>query len=119
MTIAQVQVLAVGEGIPVVPQLDDYAESSTDWREVEHRARLTGGRAVAGVWEGEPGFVRIPKWPYDEICVIQKGRIAIEDAAGHRREFGAGEAFLVPAGFDGWWHTLEPTRKIFVGVDPR
>jgi uncharacterized cupin superfamily protein len=68
---------------------------------------------------GEPGSVRIPVWPYDEVCVIQSGRVAIQDASGRRRVFGAGEAFVVPAGFDGWWHTLEPTRKVFVGIAPR
>jgi uncharacterized cupin superfamily protein len=119
MPIEQVQVLAAGEGTPVVPPLSDYAETSPGWTEVEHRARLTAGHTVAGYWTGEPGSVRIPEWPYDEVCVIFDGRVAIEDADGSRREFGAGDAFVVPAGFDGWWHTLEPTSKVFVGVAPR
>lgn len=119
MPIDQVQILAPGHGTPVTPPTTDYAEASAGWREVEHRARLTDPGQLAGAWEGRPGSVRIPVWPYDEVCVIQSGRVAIEDAAGARREFGPGEAFLVPAGFDGWWHTLEPTRKVFVGITPR
>jgi uncharacterized cupin superfamily protein len=119
MPIDEVQVLAPGRGDRVVPPATDYAETTSDWREVEHRARLTGDHTVAGAWEGEPGSVRIPVWPYDEVCVIQSGRVAIEDASGGRREFGPGEAFVVPAGFDGWWHTLEPTRKVFVGLGAR
>ncbi|WP_310741200.1 cupin domain-containing protein [Microbispora sp. H10670] len=63
--------------------------------------------------------MRIRHWPYDEVCVIQTGRVAIEDADGGRVEFGPGAAFLMPAGFDGRWHTLEPTCKIFVGVSAR
>ena len=116
MAIEQIQILVPGEGTAVVPPASDYAEATEGWAEVEHRARLTGGRSVAGAWEGEPGSVRIPHWPYDEVCVVQEGRVAIEDGRGERREFGPGEAFVVPAGFDGWWHTLEPTRKIFVGI---
>lgn len=119
MPIDQVQVLAPGEGTWVVPPASDYAEVTPDWREVEHRASLTGDCAIVGAWEGEPGSVRIPVWPYDEVCVIQSGRVAIEDDDGQRREFGAGEAFVVPAGFDGWWHTLEPTQKVFVGISAR
>ncbi|NUP50543.1 MAG: DUF861 domain-containing protein [Catenulispora sp.] len=118
-SIEQIQILAPGSGTPVVPSVGDYAQTSEGWQEVEHRAALSHPRTVAGAWEGEPGSVRLPDWPYDEICVIQTGRVAIEDTAGRRREFGPGEAFLVPAGFDGWWHTLEPTRKIFVGVAAR
>lgn len=115
-TLADVQVLAPGLGTAVVPPTADYAEVSPGWREVEHRAALGVPGALAGAWEGAPGSVRIPVWPYHEVCVLLTGRVAVEDAAGARREFGPGESFLVPAGFDGWWHTLEPTRKIFVGI---
>ncbi|MDX6740907.1 cupin domain-containing protein [Actinocorallia sp. A-T 12471] len=116
MAIEQVQILVPGSGTPVVPPVADYDAASDGWTEVEHRAELTHGRSVAGAWTGEPGSVRISRWPYDEVCVVQSGRVAVEDTEGGRREFGPGDAFLVPAGFDGWWHTLEPTRKIFVGL---
>lgn len=119
MAIEEIQVLAPGSGTAVVPAASDYAEVTGGWKEVEHRAQLSDEVSVAGAWEGEPGAVRIMTWPYDEVCVIQTGRVAIEDPGGGRREFGPGEAFLVPAGFDGWWHTLEPARKIFVGIPLR
>jgi uncharacterized cupin superfamily protein len=118
VAIEQIQILAPGSGTSVVPPASDYTEVSGGWEEVEHRARVSDERSVAGAWLGQPGAVRIARWPYDEVCVIQAGRVAIEDADGGRREFGPGDAFLVPAGFDGWWHTLEPTRKIFVGIAP-
>lgn len=102
----------------MVPPPSDYAEVSPTWREVEHRADLPGSSTIAGAWEGQPGSVRIPCWPYIEVCVVLEGRVAIEDSEGTRREFGSGESFLIPAGFDGWWHTLAPTRKIFVGIPP-
>ncbi|MGA4992086.1 hypothetical protein [Nonomuraea bangladeshensis] len=56
---------------------------------------------------------------WEESSIAPAGRVAIEDADGGRAEFGPGEAFLVPARFDGCRHTLGPTRKIFVGVSAR
>ncbi|WP_066367457.1 cupin domain-containing protein [Herbidospora mongoliensis] len=116
MTVLDVQTISKRDGVTVVPPPTDYAEVSPGWREVEHRAHLEVPGALAGAWEGTPGSVRIPHWPYHEVCVLLRGRVAIEDTQGGRREFGAGESFLVPAGFDGWWHTLEATEKIFVGI---
>ena len=116
MTIADVKALTRVDGVQVVPDLADYDDHSEGWAEAEYRAGLEQTRSIAGYWEGEPGWVRIDVWPYNEVCVVLDGRVGIEDESGERREFGAGEAFLIPAGFSGVWHTLEPTRKIFVGV---
>lgn len=116
MSITSIQRLGVGFGTPVIPNIDDYDESSSVWRETEHRAHLPGTQTVGGAWEGEPGWVAIHEWPYHEICVIMTGRVAVESSDGDRMEFGPGESFCVPKGFNGVWHTLEPTQKIFVGV---
>jgi len=119
MTIDRVQRLAKGQGTRVVPDPADYDSGMSEgWQEAEHRAALPDTASLAGFWEGEPGWVAFDSWPYHEVCVILRGRVAIEDEAGARLEFGAGEAFVVPAGFRGVWHTLEPTEKIFVGVVP-
>lgn len=99
-----------------MPPLEDYDDASPGWRETEHRARLVGTASVAGFWEGDPGWVRIDNWPFNEVCVLLAGRVAIEDVHGERFEFGAGEGFVIPAGFRGIWHTLEPSEKYFVGV---
>jgi len=116
MSVESVLRLGVGLGTPVIPNIGDYDESSSPWNEVEHRAHLPRTATVAGAWEGAPGWVVIREWPYHEICVILSGRVAIESAKGDRTEFGPGEAFCVPKGFNGTWHTLEHTQKIFVGV---
>ncbi|UOR01942.1 cupin domain-containing protein [Leucobacter allii] len=118
MRITDVQALGRTEGIRVVPALSDYDGHSERWIEAEYRAHPRGTQSVAGYWEGEPGWVRIDVWPYTEICVMIAGRVAIEDAEGALREFGAGEAFLVPAGFSGRWHTLETSQKYFIGIVP-
>jgi uncharacterized cupin superfamily protein len=117
MTAPGIQALTKAAGRQVVPDLADYDGVSTGWSEAEYRAQLVDTRSVAGFWEGEPGWVAFDSWPYNEVCVIVSGRVAIEDSNGALLEFGAGDAFTVPAGFRGVWHTLEPTKKIFVGVE--
>lgn len=114
--VAEIQILAKGAGTRVVPTISDYDDSSTGWTEAEHRASVPVG-AIAGFWEGEPGWVRIDDWPYTEVCVILSGSVAIEDVTGARREFGPGESFVVPKGFTGIWRTLTPCEKVFVGID--
>ncbi|MDR6636979.1 cupin domain-containing protein [Paenarthrobacter nitroguajacolicus] len=117
-SIHQIHVLLEGRGVSVVPDSSLYSDSSGEWSEAEHHAPLSNTRSQVAAWEGQPGWVRIDNWPYHEVCVIQEGRVAVEDTAGLRREFGSGEAFVIPAGFSGIWHTLEPARKIFVGIVP-
>lgn len=116
MTAISPLTLSARHGRANVPSLEDYDDVSEHWVEVEYLADTVPNHVLAGAWEGEPGWVRFDTWPYTEICVIQSGRVAVEDDAGNSWTYGAGEAFLIPAGFQGVWRTLEPTRKIFVGV---
>jgi uncharacterized protein len=106
------------EGVEVRPTWPE-GDASADWSEVEYRSFADAtGRLFGGTWEGEPGSLRMDPYPYDEICVMFTGRVALVDVDGGRREFGAGEAFFVPRGFRGTWLTLEPSSKIFVGMSP-
>ncbi|MET8053017.1 MULTISPECIES: cupin domain-containing protein [unclassified Streptosporangium] len=115
--IDQVRAVHAGAGERFVPPLSDYHLLSEEW--VEEEFRIFGGAAssyTGGFWTGEPGAVRFDSWPYDEICVILKGRVAVQDAAGRRKEFGAGESFHIPQGFRGDWITMEPSAKVFIAV---
>jgi len=116
MPLTDVQRIDADHGVKVVPDLADYDESSPDWTEAEYRAAVDGSRSIVGFWEGEPGWVRIDDWPYNEVCVLLEGAVALADDTGNRLEFAAGEAFLIPAGFRGVWHTLQRTKKVFVGI---
>lgn len=112
----RVQTLTDDPERAVVPPLADYDAHSEGWTETEFRVE-TGPNSVAGRWEGEPGWVEFASWPYREFCVIESGRVAVEAADGSQRyEYGPGEAFTIPQGFAGRWVTLEPTRKVFIGV---
>ena len=100
-----------------VPPLSDYRDVSSGWTETEYRALDVGAdRVVVGFWEGEPGSVSFDAWPYTELCSIVSGRVAVHDTLGARREFGTGDAFIIPEGWPGTWETLEPCMKVFVAI---
>lgn len=115
MTIAAVT--TVDRGNPrVVPDPAGYDSVSADWSEAEYRAVDLADDSLGGLWEGQPGRVSFESWPYTEFCVMISGRVAVVDSAGGRREFGAGDAFVVPRGFRGTWETVEPSVKYFVAM---
>jgi uncharacterized cupin superfamily protein len=118
MSIADVRTISLESSTPFVPAFDPAdVPQGARWVETEHRCfEAADGRLFGGLWEGEPGALRLVPYPYDEVCVMLEGRVALVDEAGGRREFGAGEAFFVPRSFAGTWETLEPSRKIFVAL---
>ena len=69
----------------------------------------------SGVWASGVGSWRVA---YDEIelCVLLEGRVRLSEDGGTAREFGPGEAFVIPRGFVGVWETIEPCRKIYAIV---
>ena len=99
-----------------IPSLRDYDSVSKGWAEQEFRVDFHTTAAEGGYWTGQAGFVSFDSWPYSELCVIVSGRVAVEDHTGNTVTFGSGDSFLIPQGFSGTWHTLEPTAKVFVGI---
>jgi uncharacterized cupin superfamily protein len=75
------------------------------------------GRFFAGVWESTPGRWRV-QYTENEFCHLTRGRIKIEDGRGNHWSFAAGDSFVIPAGFSGTWHVLEPTAKLYVIYEP-
>lgn len=75
----------------------------------------SGERFFSGVWECEPGAWKVFYDPNeDEFCYILSGRFRLYDSQGNHREFSAGDAFVIPGGFEGVWETLETVRKLYV-----
>lgn len=68
------------------------------------------GQFHSGIWESTPGKWRV-SYSENEFCGILAGRLVLTDANGRAREFKAGDAFVIPAGFEGTWETVEPVRK--------
>ena len=75
------------------------------------------GQFFAGVWESTPGRWHV-RYTENEFCHITRGRVRIEDGAGHQWSFGPGASFVIPAGFSGVWHVLEPLSKLYVIYEP-
>lgn len=72
----------------------------------------------AGRWSATRGKWRV-RYTENELCVMTAGRVVIESAAGERKTFGPGDAFIVPAGFEGTWEVLEDCSKIYAIFEPR
>ncbi|HSY04709.1 MAG TPA: cupin domain-containing protein [Steroidobacteraceae bacterium] len=66
----------------------------------------------AGRWSATRGKWRV-RYTENELCVMTAGRVIIESAGGERSSFGPGDAFVVPAGFDGTWEVVEDCAKIY------
>jgi uncharacterized cupin superfamily protein len=83
-------------GIPRARVSNQYGEASQQF--------------FCGVWTSTAGKWRV-RYTEHEFCVIIEGRVRLESAAGDRHELRAGDAFVVPAGFEGTWEVTEPCKK--------
>lgn len=90
------------------PAAVDTPYQSRSWRHFEK----TEKGAVAGIWQAGPHMERC-KCDYDELCHILEGDVRLTDSSGQARIFGAGDSFVVAAGFAGTWENLTTVRKVF------
>lgn len=88
----------------------DYGMDESDWRGAEGKS----SNYVVGWWEGKVGSVEFPATVADEAVWLVEGRIALTDVNGGRKEFKAGQGYLLPAGFAGRWETVEDAKKFYV-----
>jgi uncharacterized cupin superfamily protein len=72
----------------------------------------------AGRWSSTRGKWRI-RYSESEFCCLTKGRVALENQAGERWEFAAGQAFVVPSGFEGTWEVIEECTKFYAIFEAR
>lgn len=72
-----------------------------------------------GEWACEPGVWRIAFHAgRHEFFHVLEGRLRIVGEDGDAREFGPGDACVIPAGFRGRFEVLERVRKRYVMIDP-
>lgn len=74
------------------------------------------GKFFCGVWDSTPGTWKI-SYTEEEFCVLLSGRARLTDTDGEVSEFGPGDAFVIPAGFEGIWETIEPLKKLYAILD--
>ncbi len=117
--------------MPALIHFSDPAPAPVEDRPAPERAigtpprRLTSERYCAedgalsmGDWACEPGAWRIAFHPgRHEFFQVISGRLRIIDAAGAAREFGPGDAGIIPAGFVGTFEVLEHVTKRYVMLD--
>ena len=75
------------------------------------------GHFDVGLWEGTPGSWEVA-YTENEVCLLLAGRVRLTARTGEIAEFSAGEAFLVPAGFQGEFAVLESARKLYAIYQP-
>jgi uncharacterized cupin superfamily protein len=63
-----------------------------------------------GIWTSSAGKWRV-RYTEHEFCVLIEGRVRVESVLGEKYELRAGDAFVVPAGFEGVWEVIEPCKK--------
>jgi uncharacterized cupin superfamily protein len=83
-------------GIPRTRVSNQYAEQTQQF--------------YCGLWTSTSGKWRI-RYTEHEFCVLIEGRVRIESVSGEKHELRAGDAFVVPAGFEGTWEVAEPCKK--------
>jgi uncharacterized protein len=76
------------------------------------------GQFFCGRWSSTRGKWRV-RYSENELCVIVAGRVEIENSAGERHTLAAGDAFVVPAGFEGTWTVLEECTKFYAIFESR
>lgn len=70
------------------------------------------GRFNCGIWTGAVGAWRVT-FTENEFCHLLEGVIRVTASDGASRTFRGGDAFVMPAGFEGVWEVLEPARKYY------
>lgn len=70
-----------------------------------------------GIWTSTAGKWRV-RYTETEFCLLIEGRTRIESVSGERFDARAGDAFVIPAGFEGTWEVLEPCRKWYAVFEP-
>lgn len=71
-----------------------------------------------GVWACQPGAWKISfHADRHEFFQVLEGRLRIADETGAAREYGPGDAAIIPAGFRGVFEVLEPVKKRYVMID--
>lgn len=101
----------------VAPVAADRVLDGTPVASVDNRYSDPGQRFHCGTWGSSPGRWRI-QYTEHEFCSLTRGRIRLVSKDGTALEFTAPAAFVIPAGFEGTWETLEACEKHYVIYEP-
>jgi uncharacterized cupin superfamily protein len=112
----------------VLPRIVAFSSTVAAEHSSPDPARVLAGRPVlttrnyyadaaqqffSGVWSSTTGKWRV-SYGEHEFCSMLEGRVRLVSDDGSVAEFGAGDSFVIPAGFNGTWETLIACRKLYV-----
>ncbi len=113
-------------GIPAMIDLKGPAPEPQEWRPPAERIvsgdplqrawnyfSSADGRFSAGIWECAVGKWRVI-FTENEFCELLAGEIFVTGDDGSERLWRAGDAFVSPSGFTGYWDVRQPARKYYV-----
>lgn len=111
----------VSFGQPIEPELSSPAperliEGRPEQRIWNHFTDASE-QFFAGRWSSTPGKWRV-RYTENEFCHLTEGRVRITSREGGVWTFAAGDAFVVPAGFEGTWEVLESCSKLYAIFQP-
>lgn len=67
-----------------------------------------------GIWQGESGSWQVDYAAHEEeFCVLLEGEVILTDNNGEISKLSAGDAFVVPGGFQGTWENLNRVKKYY------
>lgn len=113
-------------GMPPLVDLQGPAPAPQEWRPAAERIvsgdplqrawnyySSADGHFSAGIWECGVGKWRVV-FTESEFCQLLAGEILVTGDDGSERLWRAGDAFVSPAGFSGYWDVRVPARKYYV-----
>lgn len=71
-------------------------------------------QATIGIWESKAGTVSFDAYPFDELCILVEGNLALVGSDGAAETFRAGDVFLIRKGWAGLWIMHAPIKKYYV-----
>lgn len=99
------------------PRPDRLVSAQSPRRETWTLYEPADGQMSAGIWACEVGRWRIvfPPGKHEYFFVLE-GHVRLHDVDGGFVDVRAGEAAVIPGGFEGAFEVLSPVRKHFVVV---
>lgn len=70
------------------------------------------GKFHCGVWTSTKGTWTV-NYGEDEFIILLAGVVKLTPKGGRAKTYKAGDAFVIPKGFEGTWETVEPIRKYY------
>lgn len=66
----------------------------------------------SGIWESTVGKWEISYTEHEFVHMLE-GKAILTAADGTAETFEAGDSFVVPAGFEGTWESVDPVKKLY------